>query len=100
MRLSGRVGREGVPEDARGEVPTLGERSGGRAPGHAVLRQDGSVTEQLRQAVDAHGFVVVREPEAPGAPPASSTAGLTASGLPELVVLGLPAEVAHALRSM
>ena len=51
------------------------------------------MTEQLRQAVDAHGFVVVREPEAE----ASSTAGLTASGLPELVVLGLPAEVAHAL---
>jgi hypothetical protein len=46
----------------------------------------------LREAVAASGWVVV---DGPG--DAASTAGLTARGLPELVVLGLPADVGGAL---
>jgi hypothetical protein len=46
----------------------------------------------LREAVEAAGWVVV---DGPG--DAASTAGLTAHGLPELVVLGLPPEVGGAL---
>ncbi|HWG93972.1 MAG TPA: DUF4262 domain-containing protein [Mycobacteriales bacterium] len=47
---------------------------------------------RLREAVAASGWVVV---DGPG--DAASTAGLTARGLPELVVLGLPAETGGAL---
>lgn len=53
------------------------------------------MSEDLRRAVDEHGWVVV--PDRAGGVPTSSTVGLTASGLPELVVLGLPDDVAHTL---
>lgn len=46
----------------------------------------------LRRALDEHGWLVVDGPDG-----AASTVGLTTRGLPELVVLGLPAEVGGAL---
>ena len=46
----------------------------------------------LRRALEEHGWLVVDSPDG-----AASTVGLTARGLPELVVLGLPSDVGGAL---
>jgi hypothetical protein len=54
-------------------------------------------TEDLRRAVDEHGWVVVSSPAGGGRPTVSSTVGLTDQSLPELVVLGLPEQVGGAL---
>lgn len=51
----------------------------------------------LRDAVQEHGWVVVSTSAAGGRPPTSSTVGLTARGLAEVVVVGLPEQVGGAL---
>jgi hypothetical protein len=59
----------------------------------------GGVTDldDLRSAVRTHGWVVVSSPADGVRPDTTSTVGLTERGLPELVVLGLPADVGGAL---
>jgi hypothetical protein len=52
---------------------------------------------ELHEAVHEHGWLVVTMPLGEALPEATSTVGLTARGLPELVVVGLPAESAGAL---
>ena len=54
-------------------------------------------TSDLQDAVDRHGWVLVSTPAGGGRPATTSTVGLTADGLPELVVLGLPEPVAAPL---
>lgn len=50
-----------------------------------------TATDELRRAVEAHGWVVLTDDGA------ASTAGLTGHGEPEVVVLGLPPRTAGAL---
>jgi hypothetical protein len=59
----------------------------------------GGVTDldDLRSAVRTHGWVVASSPADGARPDTTSTVGLTARGLAELVVLGLPDDVGGAL---
>jgi hypothetical protein len=53
--------------------------------------------DDLRRAVAEHGWVVVTTPARGDRPTVTSTVGLTEQDVPELVVLGLPEEIAGAL---
>jgi hypothetical protein len=53
--------------------------------------------DDLHREVARHGWLIVSVPLGPELPEATSTVGLTARGLPELVVLGLPPVVGGAL---
>jgi hypothetical protein len=53
--------------------------------------------DDLHREVARHGWLVVSAPLGAGLPAATSTVGLTARGLPELVVVGLPGHVGGAL---
>jgi hypothetical protein len=54
-------------------------------------------SSDLAAAVGRHGWVLVSTPAGGRRPAMTSTVGLTAQGLPELVVLGLPEQVAGPL---
>lgn len=56
-----------------------------------------SQLEQVGRLIERHGWAVQYAPGGPGHAPYAYTAGLTAIGLPELVVTGLPAARSTAL---
>jgi hypothetical protein len=64
-----------------------------KAPGPQTQEQDDTqVLRDLRRVIDRFGWAVLHGGGSPGDPRYSHTAGLTAFGHPEVIVMGLPFE--------